>query len=406
MNETIKNRPSTTEEILNEQITPYIESEVKPVIDNDNRGYDVSVKGDSAKDISIGFKDIDEAILYYFRNVINASVLEDGNRINVPIIYADPERWKAAQADGFFRDKDGKVLYPVIAVKMDSIEKRRDLGNKLDGNRVHLYQSYQQKYSSKNIYDNFSALRNRVPVQEVRTIVVPDYHNITYSCAIYVNYREDLNDILESIYYSSDSYWGDRERFQFMAKIDSMPITQQVSQGEDRIISSEFIIQMNGHIIPKSVNKDLSSKSKYLSKAQVIFNTEVSSKSVFDKNVKPLEKYNPYVDKIIIKNTSALPMDLALYLDCSVELEADQSTITDNSFIVRDASIKRAPDPLPPTSKEDFYVFRNGQYINKRYVVSIENYNNDVKVILDIVALDQILESDDVLILKGKLNNA
>ncbi len=406
MNKTIKNRPATTEEILNEQITPYIESEIKPVVDNDNRGNDISVKDDIFKNIAIGFKDIDDAILYYFRNVIKASVIEDDNRINVPIIYSDPERWKAAQADGYFRDKDGKVLYPIIAIKMDSIEKRRDLGNKLDGNRVHLYQSYHKKYSAKNRYDNFSALTNRIPVREIQTIIVPDYHTITYSCAIYVNYREDLNDILESITYSSDSYWGDKERFQFMASIDSIPITQQVSQGEDRIISSEFTIKMNGHIIPKSVNKELSSKSKYLSKAQIIFNSELGSIPISNRKTNPVENYNPYVNKVNVNNANKLSVDLVLYLECSLEVKANGSDIFSDYFILRNVSIKKAPDPLPTTSKKDFDVFRNGQYINKDYIVSIEKFENAVKVILDVNALGQSLESDDILIVKGKFDNA
>jgi hypothetical protein len=42
--------------------------------------------------------------------------------------------------------------------KRDSVEKRRDLGNKLDGNNPQLYYTFQEKYTKRNQYDNFSVI--------------------------------------------------------------------------------------------------------------------------------------------------------------------------------------------------------------------------------------------------------
>ena len=117
-----------------------------PVIDfpnpdnrpNINRGRITSRKDDKVKDISIGLQDHDEAIMYYFNNVIKPSVIVQGNRTNVPVIYGAPERWKGVQKDGYFRDKEGKLQVPLIMFKRDSVEKRRDLGNKMDANNPHL----------------------------------------------------------------------------------------------------------------------------------------------------------------------------------------------------------------------------------------------------------------------------
>ncbi len=83
---------------------------------------------DTTKDISIGIQDHDEAIVYYFNNVIKPSVVTNGERIDVPLIYGSPERWKGVQRDGYFRDKNGKIQTPVIMFKRNSVEKRRDLG--------------------------------------------------------------------------------------------------------------------------------------------------------------------------------------------------------------------------------------------------------------------------------------
>ena len=71
-----------------------------------NRGEQRSVKTDNVKKFSIGLRDIDETIVYYFNNVIRPSVIQNSTRKNVPIIYGSPERWAAVQKDGFYRDKN------------------------------------------------------------------------------------------------------------------------------------------------------------------------------------------------------------------------------------------------------------------------------------------------------------
>lgn len=79
-----------------------------------NRGEQRSVKTDNVKKFSIGLRDIDETIVYYFNNVIRPSVIQNSTRKNVPIIYGSPERWAAVQKDGFYRDKNGKIQAPLI----------------------------------------------------------------------------------------------------------------------------------------------------------------------------------------------------------------------------------------------------------------------------------------------------
>lgn len=277
----IKPRPKTAKEAAHEAIVESIPGAKPPLPKENRRAEQISIKGDTGKDFSIGFGDIDQAVLYYFDNVIQPSVIEDGNRVKVPVMYASPERWKSAQADGGIRDKDGKILFPIIAVKKDDIMKVRDITSKLDGNKARNFYVYEQKYSRQNAYDNFSALSNRKPVKTYGVVVIPDYYKITYSCSVYVNHVRDLNRILESILYASDSYWGDPKRFTFMARIDNTPITQEVNVGDIRKIYSTFNITLNGHVIPDSINKYMSSGSpKAFSKAQITFSTEIVNKGL------------------------------------------------------------------------------------------------------------------------------
>lgn len=70
-----------------------------------NRSTQMSFKDDTTKPFTVGLKDIDESIMYYFDNVIRPFVIQNGERIAVPIIYGSPERWKSMQKDTYLRDK-------------------------------------------------------------------------------------------------------------------------------------------------------------------------------------------------------------------------------------------------------------------------------------------------------------
>ena len=245
---------------------------------NKNRGTITSRKNDTVQDVSIGLQDHDEAIAYYFNNIIKPEVIVNGNRTPVPLMYGSPERWKGVQKDGYIRDKEGKLQVPLIMFKRDSVEKRRDLGNKVDGNNPQLYYTFQERYTKINRYDNFAVLQNRIPVKEFHTIVVPDYVNLKYTCTIWTDYIAQMNKLIESINYTSDTYWGNPEKFKFNAKIDSYDNTTEITQGDNRIVKTNFNITLQGYLIPDSINKELAKKpQKFYSKSTVVFNSEVES---------------------------------------------------------------------------------------------------------------------------------
>jgi hypothetical protein len=239
-----------------------------------NRSLQNSFEGDTVKPFTVGIQDIDEAVMYYFQNVIKPFVLQNGNRIEVPVIYGSPERWKSTQRDGYYKDKNGAIMAPLIMFKRNSIEKNRSLGNKLDGNYPNLYGVMKKKYDTKNFYSNFNVLNNRIPEQQFYAVTVPDYVTVTYSCIVYTYYVEQLNGIVEAINYSSDSYWGNPQRYQFKAAIDSFNIITEVPQDEVRIVRSTFDIKLYGHIIPNTLQNNISSLKKFRNKAKLIFSLE------------------------------------------------------------------------------------------------------------------------------------
>jgi len=241
-----------------------------------NRSTKISQKGDTSKTYSVGIKDIDEAVFYYFNNVIKPFVFQNGERRSVPIIYGNPERWKSYQRDGYYRDKGGSVMLPIIVIKRDTIAKDRSTYNKLDSNSPNLYGTFQKGFNPKNTYNNFNLLNNRIPTTQFNTVVVPDYLDITYSCIVQTYYMEQLNKIIESVEYASDSYWGNPERFKFNARVNSFSTAAEVTAGQDRLVKSNFDINLRGYIVPDVMQKDLNAIKKLNSKSKITITTETT----------------------------------------------------------------------------------------------------------------------------------
>jgi hypothetical protein len=248
-----------------------------PNVPGVNRALQTSFRDDNTKPFSIGIKDIDEAVFYYFENVIQPSVYQNGERLPVPIVYGSQEKWKSFQKDGYYRDQNGKIMAPLIMFKRESITKNRSIGNKLDANNPHNYSVSQKKYDARNSYDNFKVLTNRIPEKQFYATVIPDYVTIDYTCIVFTYYVEQLNKIVEAIGYASDAYWGDPERFKFKALIDSFGFQTELTQDDERVVRSTFNIKLNGYIVPDILQKDINSIKKFSDTTKIIFSVEASS---------------------------------------------------------------------------------------------------------------------------------
>ena len=251
-----------------------------------NRSEKLSWKDDNTKPFSIGIQDLDEAVFYYFQNVIKPFVYQNGERREVPVIYGDPERWKSFQRDGYYRDKKGSIMLPIIVIKRNTITKDRTVYNKLDANSPNLYGTFQRAYNPKNLYNNWSAINNKIPTKQFYAVAVPDFVNLEYSVIVQTYYMEQLNKIIESCEYSSDAYWGNPERFKFRAFIDSFTTETSLVAGRDRLVKGSFNIRLRGYIIPDTIQKDMNSISKYNSKSKFVVQMETTSNSeIFETDV-------------------------------------------------------------------------------------------------------------------------
>lgn len=246
------------EELSAKQLNPpYIEgSQPLPVKDLQRvRQSQISRRDDTAQNLKVGIGDMDEAIMYYFREVILPRVDVGQANFQVPIEYASPEKWKAVQKRGYLRDKDGKRQLPVILFKRDSLTKDRTKTSKVDANYPHnFYVQSVVKPNSRNYMDRFGITTDRKPERAYVVTVVPDYVKLEYSCVILTDLITQMNPIIEAINFASDAYWGPEDRFKFQSFVDSFKTDIVGDQGEDRTVRTTFTIRLNGYILPQTVN--------------------------------------------------------------------------------------------------------------------------------------------------------
>ena len=411
----IKPLPRNQSQVTQAELsTPYLSQgrAISETSFSENRGTDYSLKDDTVKDISIGLQDIDNAVLFYFNNVIKPTVIQNEQRLAVPIIYGSPERWKSIQNDGFYRDKNGKLMVPLIMLKRVSIEKNRTLGNKLDGNVVHNYQVVGTKFNQRNIYDNFAVLTNRIPSKQYYISSVPDYINVNYECIIFTDYIEQNNKLVEAVQFASDSYWGDVNRFKFRANIDSFNTPIILEQGADRAARSSFNIKLFGYMLPDTINKDLAvARSKFYTKAQVVFELETVEGDIdtlttakTTVNVVGSTSFIGGGNNITNNNINVSPADVGdlTYLDTNITKTANTISGGNTAVIIGAAVLQPgALSSLPATSINNFTFYINGQYVPSSLVTLTEGGGN-VTLVFNTASLGYTLESDDEVVAIGK----
>lgn len=406
MPKTIKPRKKSLSEVVDEQLNDaYDSSSPRSPLEEKNRSKDVSTKGDRIKDVSISIMDIDTAIIKYIEEKIQPSIIQDGNRIQVPVMYGFPERWQTIQEKGYLREYSGRFMAPVVVIKRDTMEANRSLGTKIDANKPRNLYSFEQSYTKKNQYDSFSALTNRIPVKEFKLVVMPEYVTMVYSAVIFTNHLEQNNKIIEALKYAENTYWGESGRFLFRARIDTFTTSTEYSLGDDRTTRTNFTITLNGYIIPDSVNRDISHPKKFISKSQVIFNLETDNADIFNPKIPSRDLVSravnfPEPQQVLLSNNNVPTMEILLYLNTNKALKADTITLPDTAIFIGASVLQPPPDSgLPATTVDNFVFYINGQYIPSS-MVTLSEISGNVVIVFDIAAYGSgfsLISTDEVI---------
>ena len=384
-----------------------------------NRAKIRSRKPDTLGDYSVGFYQIDDAIKYYFDNVIKPTVIEDEEMIAVPIVYGSPERWKAIQRDGYYRDPKGKVILPLLMYRRTSIAKNESIPTSaMDANNPQLFYTFQKKYNTRNKYDKFSVLQGISPSQEFYNIIMPKYVTLTYEAIVFTEYLEQMNKIVEAIHYSEGAYWGDEEKFKFRCNIESFDNAVEMDAAGDRLVKTTFNMTFLGYIIPDSINKEINMEdpnpvSSY-SPSSVFISAEVdnvSSQFTVAPQAEGAAQATPGgIPSVAVSSEATFGTFQPIYDYLQAANEITGSIVNSDNIIFESCSLIEPPSDLRPANTSDFMVFVNGQRATDDSVTLIQESlvggTSHLTVTLDTAKLNYTLDADDEVTLWGKVTGS
>ena len=210
---------------------------------------------DAGKGYSIGLKDIDTAIISHMNNIMKPTVIESNERIKVPVLYGNEERWKSIRSRQTLRDRNGSILLPVIVIKRTSLSFDENMPLSFDmdvkGKFINVVRST-NGWSKNNRYDRFSVLTGQKPVEEFVKTGMPDFVTCEYTIVMMTAYMEQMNDLNTLMIEHLETYWGDQTSYRFLTGLGG-GISNEVemeSQG-DRLIRNEFSMTVKGYMIPE-----------------------------------------------------------------------------------------------------------------------------------------------------------
>lgn len=261
---------------------------------NINRGEQIK-REPIEKGRGVRLYDVDLAIAEHMIDTVVPTVEVFREKTKVPVMYGNPERWKAVRKDGYLRDKQGQIQIPLIMFKRNSVVRDDQMSSSM--NR-HVFYPTATKFSKKHKYDRFSAMFGTQRPVEQYNITMPDYVTVSYEVMIWTDFTEHMNEIVEAFQYATDEYWGDKSGFKFRVRIDSFDNTTEVGEGSQRVVRTTFTMVVNAYLLPEKFDNELTHK-KSLSPKKVVWGMETDLTGGLGNQSNQTQKmYNEYSDII------------------------------------------------------------------------------------------------------------
>jgi len=213
----------------------------------ENRANETKVENTNFVNIGVGLYDIDETLVNYINERIKPKITQNNVSVVVPVLYANPERWKSVQKDGVLRDRQGKLQLPLILLRRTSI-----LRNKMNNpiNRYH-HQTFSSRWNRRNAYDRFTVQNGVTPSEELITVIIPDYYDLQYEVVVWTEFMSQLNELIEQISFETEDYWGERNRYKFLVTVQEYKIDNNFQGNSDRLVKCTFTMTAKAYLLPE-----------------------------------------------------------------------------------------------------------------------------------------------------------
>lgn len=314
-----------------------------------NRAEQIKRESDD-KGRGVRLYDVDMAIAEHMIDTVVPTVEVFREKVKIPVMYGNPERWNAVQKDGYLKDKNDQIQLPLIMFKRNSIARDESMASTMNRN---VFYPTVTKYSKKHKYDRFSQMMGTQRPVEQYNITMPDYVTVSYEVMIWTDFTEHMNKIIEAFQYATDEYWGDKSGFKFRVRIDSFDNTTEVGEGSQRIVRTSFTMAVNAYLLPDKFDNELTHK-KSISPKKVVWGIETDLTGLDGGNVTNSQVqnklYNEYSDVIDFM---------------SIRGSQEATFIDEDTIKLTNVELPKLPPELIGVFNEDdwFRVYINGVYI-------------------------------------------
>ena len=243
-----------------------------------NRADQIRRDNDVIKTPSVTIHDCDNAILSYLQDIVQPTLIENSQTIDVPILYASGEKWTQIQSRGFMRDEKGKLMTPLISIRRSSVTERDTLKSlAVNQNPDGMELVHSNKFTKANAYDKFNVLQGTKPTRELFISPIPEYVDISYELMLWTQYTEQMNSLVEQLVPLSGFAWG--TTWKFVSFLQDVSFETLNSTGEDRLVRATIPLVTKGILLAESELRK-SNLQKQFAVKKITFANEVETFNV------------------------------------------------------------------------------------------------------------------------------
>jgi hypothetical protein len=354
--------------------------------------------------------DIDYAIKWFIENEIQPQLNDTDTLINVPVIFSTGEKWDNVRRLGYLRDEKGMLQSPLIMLKRNSVAERDsfktlDVNWPQSGNQI----VYKQKYNAKNRYEDdlFPIPTNiRQQSEQIYVVDIPKYVTIEYDMMIWCDFTSQMNELIDQILPYGRFAWG-QDATKFATAIGSISFETTNTIGEDRLVRATIPLTVQGTLLSEQESRVATLKKMYSIK-QLTFDTVIDvDNDIFNTTSIPVALLNVQsaifsgTNVMVSNNGSSVGINAAtmLYL---TNLTDQIATYSNSTTVTVSAFAAINPVTTTTSTKFEFDVYINGQYIDKVVYTWTPSDIISQTIVFDTAVLGYAIDATDVIVINGR----
>jgi archaellum component FlaF (FlaF/FlaG flagellin family) len=355
--------------------------------------------------------DIDYAIKWYLDNEIQPQITADETVINVPVIFANGEKWDNVRRLGYIRDEKGMLQSPLIMLKRNSIAERDnyktlDVNRPQSGNQI----VYRQKYNTRNRYeDELFPIPTNQPVdsEKIYIVDIPKYVTIEYDMMVWCDFTTQLNDLIDQILPYGRFAWGN-DANKFATAIGSITFETVNTVGEDRLVRATVPLTVHGTLISQQEARIETIRKMYsLKKVSFDVVVDVGDLNIFITTQVPqaiLQNQQQVISggSLVVSGGGSNISINAAAMAYLTNLTEKQATYVSATTVTVSAQAAINPVTNTVANVYEFDLYINGQYIDKSAYTWTPSDIASQTIVFDPNVLGYVIESTDLIIVKGR----